>query len=231
MLKHILLLFIVFAFTSSISACSSTDANPSSNPPKTPTEAQTGQTTEPEKQAETEPEKKPETEPETPAIPENANDKHVAVVYFSATGNTAKVAKLIADETKADLFEIVPVNKYTTEDLNYNNNSCRANQEQNDSSSRPAIAGDLSAVEAYEVVYMGYPIWWGTMPRIIQTFVENYDLSNAKLYTFCTSGGSGIETSIKDLNNNYSDIHVISGKRFNNATADTIHTWIVELNK
>ena len=95
-----------------------------------------------------------------------------------------------------DIFEIIPENMYTADDLNYNDDNCRANQEMNDDSARPAISNDLSVVSEYDVIYLGYPIWWGTAPRIIQTFIENYDVSGATVYMFCTSGGSGIESSI-----------------------------------
>ena len=97
---------------------------------------------------------------------------------------------MIADETESDLFEIVPQIPYSSDDLNYNDDNCRANMEQNDDSARPEISNDLSVVESYDTVYLGYPVWWGTIPRIIQTFIENYDLSNATVYTFCTSGGA-----------------------------------------
>lgn len=91
---------------------------------------------------------------------------------------------------------------------------------------RPAIENDLSKVAEYEVIYLGYPIWHGTAPRIIQTFLENYDLSNATIYTFCTSGGSGIEQSIQDLKSSYPDINIADGKRLNDATAADIREWI-----
>lgn len=157
------------------------------------------------------------------------NTSQTAVVYFSATGTTAEIAKMIADETESDLFEIVPQIPYSSDDLNYNDDNCRANMEQNDDSARPEISNDLSVVESYDTVYLGYPVWWGTIPRIIQTFIENYDLSDATVYTFCTSGGSGIEKSISDLQTMYPDVNIVSGKRLNDATADDIHSWIEEL--
>lgn len=149
-----------------------------------------------------------------------------AVVFFSATGTTAEAANLIAEETSADLFEIVPQEAYTSEDLNYTDDNCRANQEMANAAARPAIKNDLSKVAEYEVIYLGYPIWHGTAPRIIQTFLENYDLSNATVYTFCTSGGSGIEQSIQDLKDSYPDINIADGKRLNGATEAEIREWI-----
>lgn len=152
-----------------------------------------------------------------------------AVVYFSATGTTAEVAKMVAEAARADLFEIVPEEAYTSEDLRYTDDSCRANREMNDASARPAIKEDLSGVPAYDVVYLGYPIWWGTAPRIIQTFLESYDISGAEVYVFCTSGGSGIEQSIEDLRELYPDAGIISGKRLNGASETDIQEWIGSL--
>lgn len=92
---------------------------------------------------------------------EQEKEKKVAVVYFSGTGNTREVANLIARENDADVFEIIPEDIYTSDDLNYNDDNCRANREMNDASARPAISNDLSAVSEYDVIYLGYPIWWG----------------------------------------------------------------------
>lgn len=161
---------------------------------------------------------------------EQKNEQKVAVVYFSGTGNTREVANVLAKEAEADIFEIIPENMYTADDLNYNDDNCRANQEMNDDSARPAISNDLSVVSEYDVIYLGYPIWWGTAPRIIQTFIENYDISGATVYMFCTSGGSGIESSISDLQMLYPDINIVDGKRLNDATETDIREWIESLN-
>ena len=167
---------------------------------------------------------------EMDADSEQENEEKVAVVYFSGTGNTREVADLLAKETDADIFEIIPKNMYTSDDLNYNDDNCRANQEMNDESARPAISNDLSAVSEYDVIYLGYPIWWGTAPRIIQTFIESYDISGATVYMFCTSGGSGIEKSISDLQQLYPDVNIVDGKRLNDATELDIREWIESLN-
>ena len=161
---------------------------------------------------------------------EQKKEQKVAVVYFSGTGNTREVANVLAKEAEADIFEIIPENMYTADDLNYNDDNCRANQEMNDDSARPAISNDLSVVSEYDVIYLGYPIWWGTAPRIIQTFIENYDISGATVYMFCTSGGSGIESSISDLQMLYPDINIVDGKRLNDATETDIREWIESLN-
>ena len=161
---------------------------------------------------------------------EQENEEKVAVVYFSGTGNTREVANLLAKEANADIFEIIPENMYTADDLNYNDDNCRANQEMNDDSARPAISNDLSVVSEYDVIYLGYPIWWRIAPRIIQTFIENYDISGATLYMFCTSGGSGIESSISDLQKLYPDMNIVDGKRLNDATETDIREWIESIN-
>lgn len=171
----------------------------------------------------------PQEESEQQGQPEQDGASRAAVVYFSATGTTAEVAKLIAEETGADIFEIVPEEAYTPEDLNYSDDDCRANREMNDDGARPAISSDLSAVSEYDVVYLGHPIWWGTAPRIIQTFLESCDLSKATVYTFCTSGGSGIEQSLEDLRGLYSDVTIAGGKRFTNASEADVKGWIDSL--
>lgn len=161
---------------------------------------------------------------------EQENEEKIAVVYFSGTGNTREVANLLAEEVAADIFEIIPEDMYTADDLNYNDDNCRANQEMNDDSARPTISNDLSVVSEYDVIYLGYPIWWGTAPRIIQTFIESYDINGATVYTFCTSGGSGIENSISDLQKLYPDVNIVDGKRLNDATESDIREWIESLN-
>lgn len=146
----------------------------------------------------------------------------IAVVYFSGTGNTKTIAEMIAEETGADIFEIIPTQAYTEEDLNYNDDNCRANKEQNDDTARPEISNDLSATAEYDIAYLGHPIWWGTVPRIIQTYLETYDLSNATIYTFCTSGGSSIDRSLSDLRVWYPTLNIVDGKRLNDASKSEI---------
>ena len=160
---------------------------------------------------------------------ERSTTSESCVVYFSGTGNTRAIAEMIAEVTDSDLYEIVPEEIYTDDDLNYNDDDCRANKEQDDPDARPAIGNDLGQVTDYETIYLGHLIWWGTNPRIIQTFLDTYDLSNAKIYTFCTSGGSSIEQSVSDLRSNYPDLNIISGKRLNNATEKDIEDWISSL--
>lgn len=155
-----------------------------------------------------------------------ANDNS-AVVFFTGTGNTKVIAQNIAEELSISIYEIEPEEKYTDADLNYSDDNCRANKEQNDDFARPDIANDLSEVTEYDTIYLGYPIWWGTNPKIIQTFLDTYDLSGKTVYTFCTSGSSGVETSVSNLQTLYPKIRIVSGHRFEtDASKDDIAGWL-----
>ena len=116
---------------------------------------------------------------------EPTNNK-ILVTYFSATGTTRKVAEYVAKAMNADIYEIVPAIPYTLADLNYNNSDCRANTEMNDSSCRPEINGSVENMADYDVVFIGCPIWYGEVPRIVSNFVESYDFSGKTVVTFCT---------------------------------------------
>lgn len=186
-----------------------------------------------------------DTEPETSAEVQNTevqsevsdnstenNDSKILVAFFSATGNTKVIAEAIAEVTGADMFEIVPVNAYNSDDLNYSDDNCRANLEQKDSSARPEILGAVEDMGFYDVVLIGHPIWWGEEPRIIDTFVESYDLSGKTIANFCTSGGSGISTAESNLKSLCPDnVNWAGSNRFaNSASLDDIANWILELN-
>ena len=114
------------------------------------------------------------------------------VAYFSARGTTGKGAKDLAAATGADLFEIAPEVPYTRADLNWNNSSSRSSIEMNDESSRPAIAGTVANMDAYDTVFVGFPVWWYVEPRIIDTFLEDYNFAGKTIVPFATSGGSGL---------------------------------------
>lgn len=120
--------------------------------------------------------------------------------------------------------------EYTSDDIDYSNDNCRANKEMKDKNARPEIANDLSRVDSCDKVYIGYPIWWGTAPRIIQTFIENYNLEGKKIYTFCTSGGSGVEQSISDLKGYFPKLDIVKGYRFDgDASEENISRGLEEL--
>ena len=114
------------------------------------------------------------------------------VAYFSATGVTAGVASNLADAIGADLFEIAPLERYTKEDLNWWEESSRSTREMKDLNARPQIARQCS-LQDYDIIYVGFPIWWNVAPRIINTFLESYDLTGKTIFPFATSSGSGID--------------------------------------
>ena len=162
----------------------------------------------------------------------SSGDSRVLVAYFSATGNTESIAEQIAEETNADLFEIIPEDRYSSEDLDYSNDECRANKEQNDKNSRPEIKNSVEDMSQYDIVFIGHPIWWGEEPRIMDTVMESYDFSQKTLVNFCTSGGSGIDTSTENLKALSSDDAAwLTGHRFESgAGSDEINEWLKELN-
>ncbi len=156
------------------------------------------------------------------------NDNSV-VLYFSATGNTERIAEYIQEITNSDIIEILPQEEYTSEDLDYSNDNCRANLEQNDDSARPAIANNID-ISNYDVIYLGFPIWWGDVPKIILTLMDTYDFTGKTVIPFCTSGGSGISQSMNTLGS-YEGINFIDGERFSSGTSrDEVEEWINSVN-
>ena len=121
------------------------------------------------------------------------------VAYFSASGVTAKAAKLLAKVANADLYEIQPEVPYTQADLNWMDKKSRSTIEMNDKTFRPAIVDRDPHIEKYDIIFLGFPIWWYVQPRIIDTFVESYALAGKTLIPFATSGGSGIGGAEKSL--------------------------------
>lgn len=156
---------------------------------------------------------------------DNAGSKSV-VVYFSVTGNTKKVAEHIADAAGADIYEIIPKEPYSDDDIDYSNDDCRANKEMNDDSARPEIGGETLDLSKYDTVYLGYPIWWGTMPKIINTFLDTYDLSGKTVMPFCTSGGSGISSSVSDIRSEEPNADVRDGLRASGSGDSSVDAWI-----
>ncbi len=159
---------------------------------------------------------------------ETTDRKNVAVIYFSATGTTKKVAGYIKDATNGDLIEIEPKEKYTDNDLNYSNDESRATKEQNDPSARPEISNDIDT-DSYDVIFLGYPIWWETSPKIILTFLDNHNLDGKTVIPFCTSGSSGISSSLNYFKNNYKNINWLEGKRLTTSESE-VTDWVNGLN-
>lgn len=145
----------------------------------------------------------------------------VLVAYFSATGTTKGVAEKIASLENADLYEIVPAQPYSSDDLNWNDSNSRSTIEQNDKTIRPEIGSDKVDLSAYDTIYLGFPIWWGEEPRIMDTFVESYDFTGKTVIPFCTSGGSGIGSSGDNLKSNAGSGDWKSGDRLDAGISDT----------
>lgn len=153
--------------------------------------------------------------------------KDVLVIYFSATGTTKGVAEMIADITDGDLYEIKALEKYTDEDLNWNDSNSRSTKEQDDPSARPAIGSDTISLDGYTTIYIGYPIWWCEEPRIMDTFVEGYDFTGITMIPFCTSASSGIGRSGTNLEENAGSGNWLEGARFGaDVTSEELESWI-----
>ena len=153
----------------------------------------------------------------------------VLVVYFSATGSTKAVAGYIAETLGADTFELTPQEPYLAADLDYNNSESRVCREHADPALQD-VALTSTAVESwerYDTVFVGYPIWWGTAPRIINTFLDTYDLTGKTIRPFCTSGSSGIETSVADIRAAAPEVNVTAGLRVDDPDGSALKAWVL----
>ncbi len=148
------------------------------------------------------------------------------VAYFSATGTTAKAAEKIAKETRGELYEITPASAYTSEDLDWHDSKSRSSVEMNDPDSRPEIGGKKLDTENYDVIFIGYPIWWGLAPRIINTFIESHDLKGKTVIPFATSGGSSIGNSTETLKKTYPELEWEKGLLINRSSENEFREWI-----
>ena len=157
-------------------------------------------------------------------------EKKILVAVFSASGVTKKVGREIARIAEADFYEIVPEEIYTAADLDWMNKKSRSSLEMNDPSARPRIAGGALDMAAYDTVIVGFPIWWGVAPRIIDTFLESYDFSGKKIIPFCTSGGSGVGRSDTALHKDVSgDAEWARGRQINRPNEAEIRRWLNEV--
>jgi flavodoxin len=148
------------------------------------------------------------------------------VAYFSCTGTTRAVAEQLAKVADADLYEITPETPYSAEDLDWTNKQSRSTKESDDPKSRPAIKKRLKDVGQYDVVYLGFPIWWYRQPNIINTFLDTYDLSGKEVHLFATSGGSTPDKAKDLLSKDYPKVKFVDAKLLNSATADELKTWV-----
>ena len=217
-MKKLFSMLLAMTMAFSLAACGAGTASD-------PQESQPGSTpsvSEPPASAEPEPTPDPSEEP-----PSEEATPSTLVAYFSATGNTEGIAQHLQAILDADLHEIVPAEPYSDDDLNYNVSDCRANQEQNDPDARPAIDGTVDNMEDYEVIFLGYPIWWGEAPRIVSTFLESYDLTGKTIVPFCTSASSGMGGSAEHLAALAADATWLEGARFNpGASQEEVAAWV-----
>ncbi|OUN79700.1 flavodoxin [Bacteroides sp. An51A] len=158
-------------------------------------------------------------------------ENKLLVVYFSATGTTAKAARTIADVTGGTLYEIVPQQAYTSKDLDWNDRQSRSSVEMNNPQARPALKDTKLDVTTYDVIFIGYPIWWDQAPRIINTFIESHDLKGKTLVPFATSGGSGISNSVKELRKAYPNLEWQDGKLLNRVSRNAVQNWVNDIVK
>lgn len=155
-------------------------------------------------------------------------DTKTLVAYFSATGTTKQVAQNLAKATGADLYEIKPLKPYTSADLNWHDSNSRSSVEMNNPKSRPEIVTDNFSADKYDTIYLGFPIWWGTAPKVVHTFLEKYDFSGKKIIIFATSGSSGLGDTANNLKSSVStSTKIIEGKVLNgNPSVDELKQWV-----
>lgn len=151
------------------------------------------------------------------------------VTYFSASGVTRQVATQLAEVANADLYEIVPEQLYTDDDLNWRDSLSRSSVEMKDKTSRPAIKKTELKIDEYATIYVGFPIWWYTCPTIINTFMEAYDFSGKTIIPFATSGGSTIEQACNDLKAAYPKANWKEGRLLNDASKEDLEEWVKSL--
>ena len=158
--------------------------------------------------------------------------KKALVAYFSASGETEKLARTIAGVTGGALFEIAPETAYTAADLDWMDKKSRSTLEMNDETSRPAIAGRVEDMAQYGTVFVGFPIWWYQAPRIIETFLESYDFTGKTVIPFATSGGSGMGKTADILRAVCPAADILPGKRLSaRESAEAVRAWLETFGK
>ena len=161
---------------------------------------------------------------------QDAQEHKILVAYFSATGTTKGVAEHIANGLNADIYEIVPEEAYTDADLDYNDNNSRTTIEMNDPDARPAISGSVENMEQYDIIFVGFPIWWYVAPTIINTFLESYDFSGKTIVPFVTSGGSGMGNTNEKLAPSCPGAILMKGKMLNGSLPqEELKAWVKSL--
>ena len=160
----------------------------------------------------------------------NMQSNHkVLVAYFSATGVTARAAQKVAEATGGEVYAITPAKPYADADLDWNDKQSRSSVEMNDPKARPALGGERLDVSEYDIVFIGYPVWWNQAPRLINTFIESHNLKGKTVIPFATSGGSTIAGSAATLKRSYPALEWKEGRLLNRADEKTLRTWIERL--
>lgn len=162
----------------------------------------------------------------TAGAPVAAKETRTLVAYFSATGNTAAAAQKLANVTGGELWEIAPQVPYSAADLDWTDQNSRSYVEMHNATSRPELKSTKPNMEDYDIVYIGYPIWWHIAPTIINTFIEKHDLKGKTLIPFATSGSQDIEFSVDKLKTTYPGLNWQPGKLLNHATEADIRAWL-----
>ena len=239
-IKTLFAVLMVFTMIFSVTACAGTNSNGTENKQKNEAQNTSGEnvtaaesekarvdnSTASEETADT---AASNTDPanESTSAEDTSGHSEILVAYFSATGTTKGVAERIAAVTGGDLYEILAADPYTAADLNYNDRSSRSTSEQNDKNARPKIGSEDISLEGYTTVYLGFPIWWGEEPRILDTFVEKYSFEGITVIPFCTSGGSGIGRSGPNMKALAGSGTWLDGKRFSGSVSEAeLKSWI-----
>lgn len=217
-MKKAISLFVVLVLALALSACGAKEAPQQTQEPPAPASVETP--------APAAPVESPAAEAEAQSVAGGGT----LVVYFSATGTTKGVAEKIAAQTGADVYEILAAEPYSDADLNWHDSGSRTTKEQNDKSVRPQIASETLVLDGYATIYIGYPIWWGEEPRIMDTFAESYDFTGKTMIPFCTSSSSGIGSSGRNLEKLTNGATWLDGKRFGGNVSDAdLQSWIDSL--
>lgn len=215
-MKKVLLILMALTLLLSLAACSNNTANEESSSPAQQSSNQSSASDE------------ESNSQNSSSIPTETGSKSL-VVYFSWSGNTENVAKSIQSQTDSDIFEIVPATPYSDD---YDTVVDLAQEEQRNNA-RPAISGNIENIEQYDVIYVGFPNWWGDMPMILYTFFDTYDLSGKTVALFCTSGGSGLSNTVNEVKSHEPNatitegLHIGSGSSSNPDNA--VREWLDDI--
>lgn len=228
-MKKVFSILMVFTLLFSLAACGNSTSNEVSSSTSQQSSTTNSTLAEESNNQNTSHEPEEETSNQNNSSIPTVTDSKSLVVYFSWSGNTKNVANSIQTQTDSDVFEIVPATPYSDD---YNTVVDLAQEEQRNNA-RPAISGSIENIEKYDVIYVGFPNWWGDMPMILYTFFDTYDLSGKTVALFCTSGGSGLSgtvNTVKSLEPNATvteGLHIGSGSSSNPDNA--VSEWLRDI--